>query len=244
MTVIRVVDLETTGLASTDQVCEVAYCDVVSQKTDDQGNPIAWTVVEGSSTFLSITGEMPPEVSAVHHIIAEDLVGAPLLGEIAPIIFQSPTNRPFYLAAHNCKFERQFLTPEFTGNVRWICTYKAACRIWPDAPSHANQVLRYWRKPEGLVREKAGAAHRAFGDAYVTAYLLRDLLEFQTVEKLVEWSDEPVILTTVSFGKHQGKSWTEVPSDYLEWMLAQDFDEDRVHTAKYHLDKRKTPLGW
>ena len=182
---------------------------------------------------------MPAEVSAVHHIIDEDLVGAAALQDLAPIIFQKTNDRPFLLAAHNCKFERQFLTRELTGDLRWICTYKAACRLWPDAPEHKNQTLRYWRKPEGLVREKAGNAHRAFGDAYVTAFLLRDLLQSASIDELVAWSEEPVLLTKVSFGKHQGKSWAEVPSDYLEWMLGQDFDEDRIFTAKFHLQSRK-----
>lgn len=238
MTVIRVVDLETTGLEATAQVCEIAFCDVVSTEVDQNGAPANWSVVEGSTFFLSIEGPMPPEVSAIHHIIEEDLVGAPSLNDVAPIIFERRDDRPFYLAAHNCGFERQFLTSEITGPVSWICTYKAACRAWPDAPSHKNQVLRYWRRPEGLLREKAGAAHRAFGDAYVTAYLLRDLLQSQSIDEMVAWSDEPVLLTRVTFGKHQGKSWNEVPSDYLEWMLGQDFDADRLYTARHHLKVR------
>ena len=239
MTVIRVVDLETTGLDASSEVCEIGYCDVVADELDVKGNPTGWKVIEGSASLVSITIPMPPEVSAVHHIIDEDLVGAPRLSDLAPIIFERPKNRPFLLAAHNCKFERQFLTPEVTGKLPWICTYKAAYRIWPDAPEHKNQTLRYWRKPDGLLREKAGSAHRAFGDAYVTAFLLRDLLQVATVEQLVEWCDEPVLLTRVSFGKHQGKLWTEVPSDYLEWMLGQDFDEDRMFTAKHNLNIRK-----
>lgn len=238
MTIIRVIDLETTGLEATAQVCEIAFCDVVSTESDENGAPINWSVVEGSTSFLSIEGSMPPEVSAIHHIVKEDLIGAPTLEDIAPVIFERPSNQAFYLAAHNCSFERQFLTLDITGPVSWICTYKAACRVWPDAPSHKNQVLRYWRKPEGLLRDKAGAAHRAFGDAYVTAYLLRDLLQLQSIDEMVAWSDEPVLLTKVTFGKHQGKLWTEVPSDYLEWMLGQDFDDDRLHTARHHLKSR------
>jgi len=239
MTVVRVVDVETTGLDPLAQVCEIGYCDVVSNEVDENSKPVGWQVVEGTSSLLSVEIPIPPEVSAVHHILAEDLVGAPRLSDIAPIIFEHPENRPFYLAAHNCKFERQFLTPEITGDVSWICTYQVACRVWPDAPSHSNQVLRYWRNPGGLVRERAGAAHRAFGDAYVTAFLLRELLQAQPIEELVAWSNEPVLLTRVSFGKHKGKPWAEVPTDYLEWMLGQDFDEDRLHTARFHLNARR-----
>jgi exodeoxyribonuclease X len=239
VTVIRVVDIETTGLEPTAQVCEIGYCDVISDAVDDHGKPI-WFVAEGTSTLTAITVPMPPEVSAIHHIVDEDLASAPLLADVAKVIFQRPEGRPFYLAAHNCKFERQYLTPEFTGDVEWICTYKAACRIWPDAPGHTNQTLRYWRKPPGLVREKAGAAHRAFGDAYVTAFLLAELLQSQNVGELVTLSNEPALLTNVSFGKYQGKRWSDVPTDYLQWMLGQDFDEDRLFTAQHHIAARRS----
>ncbi len=43
-----------------------------------------------------------------------------------------------------------------------------AMHVWPDAPRHSNQVLRYWRN---LVLDNALAMlpHRAGPDAWVTA---------------------------------------------------------------------------
>jgi exodeoxyribonuclease X len=70
-------------------------------------------------------------------------------------------------------------------------------------------------------------------DAYVTAYLLREMLSRASIEDLVSWSQQPALLTTVAFGKHRGKKYKDVPDDYLEWMISKgDFDEDVMHTVR------------
>ena len=58
-------------------------------------------------------------------------------------------------------------------------------RAWPDAPGHSNQVLRYWRQVDRNAYPRIPReAHRALPDAIVTAFLLRDLLEDQPLERL------------------------------------------------------------
>jgi exodeoxyribonuclease X len=40
-------------------------------------------------------------------------------------------------------------------------------------------------------------------------------------------------LVNVGFGKHRGMKWTDVPGDYLDWMITKgDFNEDVMHTAQ------------
>jgi len=34
----------------------------------------------------------------------------------------------------------------------------------------------------------------------------------------------------ISFGKHKGKEIEEIPSDYLKWLLEQNFIEEDSHT--------------
>ena len=51
------------------------------------------------------------------------------------------------IAAHNADFETKFFEPMLPV----ICTYKAALRVWPDAPSHSNGALRYWLEDQGKV---------------------------------------------------------------------------------------------
>ena len=113
-------------------------------------------------------------------------------------------------------------------------------RVWPDAPAHNNQALRYWLKPKGLSPLVASTAHRALPDAYVTAFILRELLELATVEELITLTNEPVLLLRVAFGKHRGAEWGDVPSDYLAWIVEKsDLNEDVKFTASYHLRQRR-----
>ena len=218
---IRVVDLETTAFTPEDGgVCEIAFCNLVSTTTDLAGGPTAWEVEEGSNTWLVDPGcPIPPETSAVHHIIDEDVRDKPTFADIASNIFHPRFNPPdkVLLAAHSAKFERLWLTPDVVGPLRGICTYKAALRLWPDAPSHSNQALRYWRRPEGLDRSIASVAHRAFPDAYVTAFLLRDMLnDGATLDQLVEWAEQPALQVRCHIGKWRGALWKDVDTGFLE----------------------------
>lgn len=220
---ITVVDLETTGVTAADKVVEIATCDLV-----DDDVLLPWAVLVDPGIPI------PPEISAIHHIIDGDVRGA--LPWSTALNLALAKAEPI-LAAHQSKFERMWLTDDAIGAGRsWICTYKGAIRIWPQAPSHSNQALRYWLKPKGLDREVASVAHRAGPDAYVTAFILRELLKYVTVEQLIEWSAEPALLPRITFGKHRGLAWAEAPRDYLQWVSKQDgMSEDAIHTAKHHL---------
>ena len=210
MTRIRVFDLETTGFTPPDHApCEIAYCDVVSTRNDLANLPAGWTIEEGGFWLCDPGRPIPPETSAIHHITDWDVAGhMPWLELFDYIIGPHATDFVIH-AAHNAKFERQWITDERTGGASWICTYKCALRLWPDAPGHSNQALRYWRKPQGLDRAIADRAHRAYPDAYVTAFLLRDMLDLTTIEQLIEWSNQPALLAKIPFGDLRGKPWSE-----------------------------------
>ena len=134
----------------------------------------AWQVTDGRGAILTHPGRaIPPVTMAVHHIIDADVAGAPPFRDAAPAILRGDF---VALAAHRASFEQRWCTPELTGGLPWICTWKCALRLWPDAPSFSNQVLRYWRMPAGLDRDLGLPVHRAGPDAYVTAHHLRDML--------------------------------------------------------------------
>ena len=116
-----------------------------------------------------------------------------------------------------------------------ICTYRCALRVWPEAPAHGNQALRYWLKPKGLNAKIANLSHRALPDAYVTALILCELLNQATVENLIAWTTEPALLPRITFGRHRGSSWSEVPQDYFGWIVDRsDLGEDVKFTASHH----------
>jgi exodeoxyribonuclease X len=148
-----------------------------------------------------------------------------------------------YFVSHNAQHEMKFFAKHL-GDRQWICTMKAAMRCWKDAPGFSNGVLRYWKNPLGIDRIVADKGHSAFGDAYTTAFLLRDLLAEHPVETLLKWSSEPAMPPRLNFGRHKGASWDDVDLSYLSWIVDKsDLDEDTKLCAKHHLDRRRAPIA-
>ena len=231
--IIRVIDLETTGQAPPAHgVCEIGWQDVAL------GSDGRWELQgEGGAQLVNPGRQMNPITTAIHHIRDEDVADAPWWHDCArPIL--NPWPRRVALAAHRASFEQQFCTPALTQGADWICTWKCALRLWPDSPSFSNQVLRYWRKPEGLVHERGLPAHRAFPDAYVTAHHLRDMLNEASVAQLIEWSSIPGLLPRVRYGPDRGKEWTEVEDEVLQGFMS-DRDEDVRFTARTEYERRR-----
>lgn len=225
MTVLRVIDFETNGTAPPDaQVCEVGMCDFnLQDHTIDE--PVSW---------LCGVGSMPPEVRAVHHIALAEC--APMPPFDPAFMFRAPCDA---VVAHNSKFEAQF----FESPVPVICTYKAALRVWPDAPSHSNGALRYWLEDAGKIAPDHALtqpAHRAGPDAYVTAHILKALFDAGTTgREMVAWTKEPPVMPTCPLGKFRGKPWSEVEGGFLGWMLRQpDMDQDLKWNASREIARR------
>ena len=142
------------------------------------------------------------------------------------------------LAAHHASFEQHYCTPALTRSADWICTWKCAMRLWPDSPSFSNQVLRYWKRPDGLDHERGLPAHRAFPDAYVTAHLLRDQLNQVGLAQLREWSSLPGLLPRVRTGPDRGKEWREISDQVLVGFLG-DRDPDVRFSAETEVERRR-----
>ncbi|HLH95048.1 MAG TPA: exonuclease domain-containing protein [Xanthobacteraceae bacterium] len=237
VSLIRVVDLETTGFPPDAEVIEVATVDVLRNSGRSTVEYHAHR-----NRLCRPSRVIPPVASAVHHIVDEDLIGAPSFADAWPIFTSLALDRytiPVAAwCAHSAKFERAFISDEMTGGAPWVCTWKCALRLWPDAPAHSNQALRYWLKPPGLIREYAELAHRALPDAYVTAHLLAAMLETVPLEQLIQWTSEPALLPRVPFGQHRGKRWSEVDDGFLHWVLARDFDEDVMFAVSTEIKRR------
>ncbi len=226
MSTIRVIDFETTGFEPPEAVvCEAAYCDLMRQSDD------SW-VIGSPQSWLCAATAIPPEVRAVHHITLADLEGA------------EPFNPGHVLggtviAAHNMEFEAKFLGEH---KIPTLCTYKAALRVWPDAPSHSNGALRYWLEDQGLISLDHAFAyppHRAGPDTYVTAHILSALLKFVTARDMVAWTKEPRLLPTCPIGKERGKKWADVDAGFLKWMTEQTtMEADLKWNARREIERR------
>jgi exodeoxyribonuclease X len=140
---VRCIDIETTGIdPATDAVVEIASVDLLRE------------------TLVRPRVPIPPEASAVHHLIDADLVSAPSLEDVIDRFKGADA-----YVAHNSDFERSFLG-DYLGQATWICTYKCALRVWPELTSHSNQALRYTLglvNPHGIDRNSLNP-HRALAD--------------------------------------------------------------------------------
>jgi exodeoxyribonuclease X len=230
VTILRVIDFETTGMEPPAEVVEYGYCDLTKVgETWEVGSPVSrlyWVEV------------IPPEVRAVHHITMADLTDCHHFDEAE---VHNPIEDVAGFAAHNLAFEDQFIPSRALPG---ICTLKAALRVWPNAPAHSNGVLRYWLEDQGLLsldHETAMPPHRAGPDAYVTAHILKALFAAgATGKEMVAWTKEPRLLPTCPIGKFRGKPWADVEAGFLSWMLAQaTMEADLKWNAQRELDRRR-----
>lgn len=218
-----VTDTETTGIThGEDRIVEVA---MVWREQDN----LCW-----GSSLANPGKSIPPESMAVHHITEQDVHDAPSPAEaLFRVLRLAGVDESVVMVAHNAPFDRGFLAPlsPVIETRPWICTWKCSMHLWPDAPGHGNQVLRYWLKIDPELPSDL-YPHRALYDTIVTECILQRMLESHTLEELIELSTKPVLLSTVRFGKHRGVKWSDVPHDYLQWLLRQsDLDPDTRHTA-------------
>ena len=231
--IIRCIDLETLGLQADDGICELGWCDVV---VGDNG---AGEIVEPPRSVLINPGKpIPPSASAVHHIVDADVAGAATLEDAVRDITcdEAAMRGEVVLCAHNARFEQQFIKDE---TMRWICSYKVAVTLAPNAPEHKLQTLRYWAKL-AVDPALANPPHRAAADAYICAALVVRLLSKMTLEQMIEVSAKPVLLPRFTFGKHAMQPLNVVPDSYLQWVIGNiDDDEDVLYTAKTNLAQRR-----
>jgi exodeoxyribonuclease X len=227
---IRCIDIETTGIdPSKDAVVEIASVDLLREGG----------ITNQQETLVTPRVPVPPEASAVHHLIDADLVNAPLLEDVIDRLKGADA-----YVAHNSDFERLFLG-DYLGQATWICTYKCALRVWPELTSHSNQALRYTLglvNPHGIDRNSLNP-HRALADAIVTSAIFERLVKQASWSDLVQWSSEPPLLTVFGFGMHRGQRFDQAPRDYLEWIAdgQNDLREDVKFSARYWLARTATP---
>lgn len=174
---IAVVDVETTGLFPLrhDRVVEVA---VVVVRADGE-------VEREFASLVNPGRDVGP--TSIHGLTSEDICHAPQFGEIAALVVET-LQGVVAIAAHNVRFDRQFLEHEFSRidcplpDCHSICTMQLAGggRLTKCCADYNISVL--------------GDAHNALSDARATARLLATIIGGQpsTADKLnkltpIEW---------------------------------------------------------
>lgn len=222
--IIRFLDLETSGETADHGVVELASLDLVDG-----------AITERRDSLVNPEQPIPPEASAIHHLVDADVADKPTFAVMGPLLVCCPPT-PTAFVAHNAKFERQWIDP-IVGGIPWICSMKAAMRVWPQAEKFSNQYLRYWLHLQ--LGAEAQPTHRALPDCVVTAHIFMRLQQEASIEDMIAWTEEPPLWPRMPFGKHKGLEWSAVPEDYFQWVLRQpDMDEDTKWIVRREMDRR------
>ena len=236
----RVIDTETAGMDGPEvhDLIELGWTDVVF----DTATRLA-TISDPKAELFDAPRGIPTDAQAVHHIVPADVAGLAAFNAAhgrAILMSEAMGLKPMFIVAHNAEFDRRWLTEEMTAGALWICTFKAAARLIPQAKSHGNQALRYMLNLP-VDRVKADPPHRAAADSYVTAHLLQHLIGLaDSIAQLELFTRMPRFYAKCPMGKHKGAAWADVPASYLDWMLKQgEMERDLRCAAQDEIDHRR-----
>ena len=234
---IVIADSETTGLVE-PQACEIAFIELPEDFNEfrelDISNPIEFLTNHDlhSSVFeqrYRPTKAIDPRASQVTGIYMKDLINCPSIKE-----FEYPKSTEVMIG-HNIAYDwRVFGKP----NVKLICTKELSQLVYSKADGLANNklttIVEFLYKEEG--KKLTLKAHGALLDCKLVYLILlkisRKLPQVQSWDDLVslcsqgtrsyeELSELSIPLTLMPIGKHGGKRFSEVPTDYLRWLNRQ-----------------------
>jgi len=169
-----VLDVETTGLsARNNRVIEIGIVKVKNLKITDR-----------FQSFVNPGCEIPYFITQLTGITNEDIFDAPNFGSLLKEINNFIGNT--VISGHNLSFDDSFLTYEFIRNNHEplnndkVCTLKIARRLYPSLRSKSlSSVTSY-------LKLKNSNAHRALGDAEVTALALVKMIKKLQREENIE----------------------------------------------------------
>ncbi|HLG32627.1 MAG TPA: exonuclease domain-containing protein, partial [Ignavibacteriaceae bacterium] len=183
-----VLDVETTGLsARNNRVIEIGIVKVKNLKITDR-----------FQSFVNPGCEIPYFITQLTGITNEDIFDAPNFGSLLKEINNFIGNT--VISGHNLSFDDSFLTYEFIRNNHEplnndkVCTLKIARRLYPSLRSKSlSSVTSY-------LKLKNSNAHRALGDAEVTALALVKMIKklqreenIETVYDLIDYQKFAVV---------------------------------------------------
>lgn len=221
-------DTETTGTGPDDRLCQIAFKPEVGSAVCGLFNP-----------------GMPISIDAmsIHHITNKMVENKPPFKESEAYeqLSKLVSDEHNIIVAHQAQFDVEMLNREGINPPKVICTLKLARHLDSTGviPKYNLQYLRYY-----LNLEIDAKAHDALGDIMVLeAVFWRIHAKFvanglrNPNHEMIKVSNNPILIPRMPFGKHKGKLFSEVPQDYLEWLLGTELDEDMAFTVKKHLGR-------
>jgi DNA polymerase-3 subunit epsilon len=222
-------DCETTGLEpKLDRVIEVAAV----RFTFDE-------ILEEFDTLIDPGCPIPEESTKIHHITNEMVAGKPSFNEVLPEVLRFVGNH--YIVGHGILFDLEVLFEESKRcgidtpfmRQKYFDTLRLA-RLYGGSDVNSLKMLG---EHFNVGRE---GAHRAMNDVRMNVDVFKHLTKrFKTTVQIDEALSRPIELKKMPLGKHKGRLFKELPTNYLRWAAAQSFDQDLLYSLRLELKKRK-----
>lgn len=195
-------------------------------------------IVERWARLIKPPISIPPEASAIHHLVDEDVAGARPLEEYDDEILGRMVEADFIVGHNIIKYDipilENHLKYDFSAS-KFIDTWRLARHTWPDLPGYSQEALRYRFKLHPAKKELTwpwpdrSSPHCAAFDVSVNINLFRNLHSINhaqarvTITDLTARSNMPFKIETMYFGKHSGTKVSELPRDYVAWLMRQSW---------------------
>ena len=220
-------DTETTGLSpENDRIIEIAaYDPYLDRSFNCLVNP-KMKIPEESIAICGITDDMVKD-SPSFDVVGEDFIKF-CHGEC------------ILIAHNNDAFDIRFLKNEFKRNNlempswRFIDTLKWARKYRTDLPRHSLQYLRQ------IYAVEENNAHRALDDVIVLEKVFSKMIDDLSLDTVYKLLREDAKIVRMPFGKHQGKSLSDVPKSYVNWLKENGVFEKEENK---NLEKQFVELG-
>ncbi len=176
----------------------------------------------------------------IHHITDNMVAGKPKFGEVLEQLIEVVGEHT--IVGHGIQFDIDFIHNEATRagipcsilNNPSLDTLRMA-RLYGDSPTNSLQALAEHFNIFSEIK------HRALDDVLMNIEVFKKLsTKFKSIESLFDRLSRPIAMKRMPLGKHKGRSFKEVPLNYLRWMAQADFDDDLLFSVRCELKSRKS----
>lgn len=253
-------DTETTGIDVKDPKTEVI--EVAADLYNGRGE-----LLDRFASLVLPVHPIPTSTSAVHHLVEEDLEGAPPRAQVDELL-RAYLPAGVVPVAHNAAFDSALMADTVPGE--WLCTNRMAHHLmqgldWPRGFGLSTLLYTFgYRLRDIDLSDLASyrAVHSAPGDVRLLAPVFFHLIaryrayaeekcagdverleKAEQVETLLEFTRRPYVMSKFpNFGKHADVALDAIPIDYFEWCLSPrgltDMDADLRWNIQRELKRR------
>jgi DNA polymerase III subunit epsilon len=222
-------DCETTGLdTANDKIIELAA--------------MKFSFTENYSCFDTLVNPeciIPQESQAIHNISQDMVLNKPTIDKVLPDFIKFVGSN--IIVGHGISFDIQIISNIAMQNKipcslienKLIDTLRLA-RLYGESPVNSLEILRKHFNIEG------DGAHRALNDVKVNIEVFKHLSKrFKDSKDILNRLKKPILIKAMPLGKHKGRKFEDIPSEYLQWAAGKDFDQDLLYSIRLELKNRK-----